>query len=129
MFQEKGNTQALFHFLVSELIVECSEHIKNHEEESVDNRMREVGKTIGFKIYSQVCLKRGIHERPLSLMDIVKSIRTKVFKHLFNYEMSPEVNSYHIEEKRAVVYGIVYELVEVGTRWLFTWPGCPRTAR
>ena len=40
-------------------------------------------------------------------MDILKNIRTKVFKHLFNYEMSTDVNSYHIEEKKAVVYGIV----------------------
>jgi hypothetical protein len=69
--------------------------------------MREVGKTIGFKVYSQICLKRGIHERPGNLSDILKSIRGKVFKHLFNYEMSSEVNSYNIEEKKAVVYGIV----------------------
>lgn len=40
MFAEKGNTQALFHFLLSELIVECSEHTKGCEEESVDNKMR-----------------------------------------------------------------------------------------
>lgn len=40
-------------------------------------------------------------------MDILKSIKTKVFKHLFNYELSPDTNTYNIEEKRAVVYGVV----------------------
>ena len=97
MFSEKGNTQALFHFLLSELLVECSEHIKNHEEESVDNKLRDIGVDIGFKIYNQISLKRGIHERPYNLMEILKWIRSKVFKHLFNYELTSEVNSYHIE--------------------------------
>jgi L-lysine 2,3-aminomutase len=81
--------QALFHFLISELIVECSENIKNHEEESTDNRLKEIGAEIGFKIYSQICLKRGISERPYNLAELLKNIKSKVFKHLFNYELSP----------------------------------------
>lgn len=40
---DKSNTQALFHFLLCELIVECAEHIKHSEEESTDTRLKEVG--------------------------------------------------------------------------------------
>lgn len=82
---EKGNTQALFHFLLSELIVECSDHIKNHEEESVDTRLKDIGITVGFKIYNQICLKRGVTERPSNMNDLLRNIKQKTFKHLFNY--------------------------------------------
>jgi hypothetical protein len=44
---------------------------------------------LGFKIYPQVCLRRGITERPSSIADALKSVKSKVFKHLFNYELSP----------------------------------------
>lgn len=64
---DKQNTQAIFHFLLSELIVECSEHLKHNEEETTDSKIKEIGKEIGFKIYPQICLKRGITERPSSI--------------------------------------------------------------
>lgn len=60
MISERNSTQALFHFLFCELIVETSENIKNHEEESTDTRLKEIGAEIGFKIFNQICLKRGI---------------------------------------------------------------------
>jgi len=40
---DKSNTQALFHFLLCELIVECSEHIKHSEEESAETRLKQIG--------------------------------------------------------------------------------------
>lgn len=83
---DKQNTQAIFHFLLSELIVECSEHIK---EGTPDTKIHEIGKELGFKIYPQICLKRGITERPSNIVDALKNIKAKVFKHLFNYELSP----------------------------------------
>ena len=61
---DKPNTQALFHFLLSELIVESSEHLRSGEEETAEARIKAVGKELGFKIYTQICLKRGITERP-----------------------------------------------------------------
>ena len=63
----------------------------------MDNKMREIGCSIGFKIYTQICLRRGITERPQTIMDSLKNIKTKVFKHMFNYELLPETNTYHIE--------------------------------
>ena len=83
---DKQNTQAIFHFLLSELIVECSEHIK---EGTPDTKIHEIGKELGFKSYPQICVKGGITERASSIVDALKNIKAKVFKHLFNYELSP----------------------------------------
>jgi L-lysine 2,3-aminomutase len=66
-----------------------------------------VGVEIGFKIYNQICLKRGITERPYNLNELLKNIKSKVFKHLFNYEITHETNTYRIEERKAVVVGLV----------------------
>ena len=59
-------------------------------------RLKEIGRQLGFKIYNQISLKRGISERPTNILEIFKNIKTKVFKHLFNYELSAEINSYKI---------------------------------
>ena len=108
MILEKSNNQSLFHFLLSELLVECTENIKNHSE-TTDHKLKEIGRQLGFKIYNQISLKRGISERPTNILEIFKNIKTKVFKHLFNYELSAEINSYKIQGKKAVVYGLVDE--------------------
>jgi hypothetical protein len=62
---------------------------------------------LGFKLYPQICLKRGVTERAGSVADALRNIKSKVFKHLFNYELSPDTNTYRIEERKAIVYGIV----------------------
>lgn len=37
-------------------------------------------------MYNQICLKRGIFERPQNLTVLMKNLQQKVFKHLFSYE-------------------------------------------
>lgn len=104
---DRPNTQALFHFLLCELIVECSEHAKSSKEKPAEQRLREIGRELGFKLYGQICLKRGIVERPLNIQELLKNVKSKVFKHLFNYELQPEVRTYREEERQLTVYGIV----------------------
>lgn len=47
--------------------------------------MREIGGAIGFKIYNQICLRRGVTERPSNINELLRNIKGKTFKHLFNY--------------------------------------------
>ena len=37
-------------------------------------------------MYNQICLKKGILERPQNLTVLMKNLQYKVFKHLFGYE-------------------------------------------
>lgn len=80
---EKQPSLSLFHFLFCELIEECCAHSK---EDDLPAKLAAIGANIGFQIYNYICLKRGISERPSSIIGLIKNIQTKVFKHLFNYE-------------------------------------------
>lgn len=101
--QERQSSLSLFHFLFSELIEECYGNSKEGE------RLKKIGSEIGFKLYTQICLKRGINERPSTLNGLMKNVQTKVFKFLFNYEAS-RIETYETEgeKSKTLVYGIVY---------------------
>ena len=115
--QDKSNNQALFHFLLCELIVECSENVhRGGKEETVENRLRQVGAEMGFKMFTHLSLKRGVTERPQTIADLLKTVKTRVFKHLFNYELSGEVNTYRNEQLKTIVYGLVYPSPNSATR-------------
>lgn len=43
---------------------------------------------IGYRLFSQISIKKQINERPTSINNLMKNIQTKVFKFLFNYEAS-----------------------------------------
>jgi L-lysine 2,3-aminomutase len=48
--------------------------------------LKRIGRETGYKMFNQICLKRGIYERPQTMTSMMKTLQQKVFKHLFAYE-------------------------------------------